>query len=164
MDVAAPPLPAVPPAPTVIVWGVVTLPRKKNSRTSPPPPPPPLTVDPPAPLPPPPPTTSAAKICRPEVEGVHVPPVRKVCGAATPCARMIASTLVVPTRVRKPPEMITSAPTATAVFGTSSPAAVCTKASVASFVVLSPVVCVVAATPLGNVGVPERLAAVPLVF
>jgi hypothetical protein len=35
-----------------------------------------------------------------------------------------------------------------------------TKASVATFVVLSPVVCVVAVTPSGSAGVPERLAAV----
>ena len=39
-----------------------------------------------------------------------------------------------------------------------------TKASVASFVEVSPAVCVVAAVPLGNAGVPLRLAAVPVVF
>ena len=35
---------------------------------------------------------------------------------------------------------------------------------VASFVELSPPLCVVAAVPFGNVGVPLRFAAVPLVF
>lgn len=39
-----------------------------------------------------------------------------------------------------------------------------TKAVVASFVVLSPTVCVVAVVPFGNAGVPERLLAVPVVF
>ncbi len=39
-----------------------------------------------------------------------------------------------------------------------------TKASVASFVVVSPVVCVVAVTPFGKAGVPDRFAAVPVVF
>jgi hypothetical protein len=39
-----------------------------------------------------------------------------------------------------------------------------TNASVASLVVLSAVVCVVAVVPLGNAGVPLRLAAVPVVF
>jgi hypothetical protein len=39
-----------------------------------------------------------------------------------------------------------------------------TKASVAIFVVLSPTVCVVAVVPFGRAGVPDRFAAVPVVF
>ena len=39
-----------------------------------------------------------------------------------------------------------------------------TKASVASFVVLSPAVCVVAVVPFGSAGVPLKFAAVPVVF
>ena len=42
--------------------------------------------------------------------------------------------------------------------------AVDTKASVASFVDESPAVCVVPVVPFGNAGVPERFAAVPVVF
>jgi hypothetical protein len=44
------------------------------------------------------------------------------------------------------------------------PVLAATKASVASLVVLSPAVCVVAVTPFGSAGVPERLPAVPEVF
>src|SRR5690348_12299955 len=39
-----------------------------------------------------------------------------------------------------------------------------TNASVASFVVLSAVACVVAVVPFGKAGVPDRFAAVPVVF
>ena len=45
-----------------------------------------------------------------------------------------------------------------------APAVATTKASVASFVVPSAVVWVVPVVPLGSAGVPERFAAVPVVF
>jgi len=56
---------------------------------------------------------------------------------------------------------VDSTPVARAV---SAATAALTKASVASLVVASPGTCVVAAVPFGSAGVPDRFAAVPVVF
>ena len=69
---------------------------------------------------------------------------------------MVFSPVAEATKLRKAPAIPT-------VDAPAAVTAVVTYAVVANFVLLSPVVWVAAVVPLGSAGVPERLAAVPVV-
>src|ERR1700733_8298677 len=157
----------------MVTVSVTPEPRVTICRTvapEPPPPPPACSVVPvAAPAPPTPPPAPRASIRYVPAAGVTDPDEVKTWENGSPwtCVEIAARLPVpadwVPTAAMSP--AVPSSSTMPAVLVLAAPgSAPCTNAVVASFVLLSPPVWVVAEVPFGSAGVPERLAAVPLVF